>query len=456
MFGMTLFLFEDSHAMSSLDNLYDLYRKHPVVCTDTRQLTPSCLFFSLKGGNFDGNKFAVQALAGGAAFAIVDDPATAASDPRCILVTDTLLALQQLATRHRKQFFIPIIAIGGSNGKTTTKELVSAVLTSHYPCHFTRGNFNNHIGVPLTLLSMPANTEVGVIEMGTNQPGDIQQLCQIAQPTHGLLTNIGKEHLEGLGNLEGVKQAEGELYRYLAGHNGCVFVNDAEKYLRSMSRSNKKKISYGPTNVLRPNDSHIDIQCVNENPFLEVAFLSDGDQRRVEVHTRLYGFHNFHNIATAIALGVYFKVPSAKIKAAIEAYTPANNRSQWLQSGTNTILLDAYNANPSSMRPALDVLKKIKAKHKIAILGDMLELGAESEAEHLALLRYAARLKPDMLVLVGPEFGKTPYAKYKALYFPDAAKAKEWFEKQAFEETLILVKGSRGIKVETVVGSLAG
>ncbi|MCC6410214.1 MAG: UDP-N-acetylmuramoyl-tripeptide--D-alanyl-D-alanine ligase [Saprospiraceae bacterium] len=442
--------------MSSIDDLYAIYRKHPVVCTDTRQLTPGCLFFALKGDNFDGNKFAAMALNAGAAYAVVDDPATAASDPRCVFVPDTLLALQQLATHHRKQFFIPIIAIGGSNGKTTTKELVSAVLSSHYPCHFTRGNFNNHIGVPLTLLSMPANTEVAVIEMGTNQPGDIEQLCKIALPTHGLLTNIGKEHLEGFGNLEGVKQAEGELYRHLADHDGCVFVNEAEKYLRSMTRRNKKKIQYGPADTLHPNDSRIDIQCVHENPFLEVAFLSDGDHQRVTVNTRLYGTHNFHNIATAIALGVYFKVPAAKIKAALETYTPANNRSQWLQRGSNTILLDAYNANPSSMRPALDSLKKINAKHKVAILGDMLELGAESEAEHNAMLRYAARVKPDILVLVGPEFGKTPYAKYKALHFPDAVKAKEWFEKQVFEETLILVKGSRGIKVETVLGSLAG
>ena len=436
--------------MVSLENLYSIFRQHPVVCTDTRQLTPGCLFFALKGDNFDGNQFALKALESGAAYAIVDDPALEKQE-RCLLVDDTLKALQQLANLHRRQFDIPLIAIAGSNGKTTTKELVSAVLSSHYPCHFTKGNLNNHIGVPLTLLAMPAETEVAVVEMGTNQPGDIDLLCEIAAPTHGLLTNIGKEHLEGFGNLHGVKKAEGELFRYLAHHNGCVFVNTAEKHLPGMARANRKKILYSATDALRQQDSIIDIRLVSAAPFVRIAFLSENDQP-VEVQTQLIGRHNFHNVMTAVALGVYFKVPAAKIKTALEAYQPANNRSQILQRGTNTFLLDAYNANPSSMRVALEALRDVQASRKVAVLGDMLELGAESHAEHLHILKFAARCQFDQLVVVGPEFGRCPVARYKALHFPDTAAARHWFESQAFENTFFLLKASRGMRLEGVLG----
>ncbi|MCC6283268.1 MAG: UDP-N-acetylmuramoylalanyl-D-glutamyl-2, 6-diaminopimelate--D-alanyl-D-alanine ligase, partial [Saprospiraceae bacterium] len=239
--------------MASIEQLYSIFLRRPVVSTDTRQLPQGCMFFALKGASFDGNQFAAQALENGAAYAVIDDPAYQ-TDERLLLVPNVLTALQQLATHHRMQFDIPVIAIGGSNGKTTTKELISSILTSHYPCHYTKGNLNNHIGVPLTLLSMPANTEVAVIEMGTNQPGDIEQLCDIARPTHGLLTNIGKEHLEGFGSLAGVKKAEGELYRYLARHSGCVFLNLSEKHLPAMARYNKRRIEYRQSDILNPND----------------------------------------------------------------------------------------------------------------------------------------------------------------------------------------------------------
>lgn len=446
--------------MISIPDLYTIYRLHPVVSTDTRQLPPDCIFFALKGDNFDGNKFAKQALEQGAAWAVIDNPEYKLND-RCLLVPDVLKALQDLATHHRNQFDIPVIAIGGSNGKTTTKELVASVLSSHYPCHFTKGNFNNHIGVPLTLLAMPDATEVAVIEMGTNQPGDIDLLCNIARPTHGLLTNIGKEHLEGFGSLEGVKKAEGELYRYLSRHKGWVFVNLSEKYLGAMTRRHPRRIGYARTELLPLSDavtsSHpvteltIGVMLIGEAPFIRTAFLSDQTGDLVEVQTQLIGRHNFNNIMTAIALGIYFKVPAEKIKIALETYVPANNRSQLLQRGSNTIFLDAYNANPSSMRPALESLRAMPGGQKVAILGDMLELGGESLKEHEAILRFAARQKPDVLVLVGPEFSRTHFKKYGALHFPDTASAKKWFGTQKFENSLILIKGSRGMRLEELI-----
>lgn len=434
--------------MVSLEKLYAIYRQHPVVCTDTRRLTPGCLFFALKGDNFDGNRFAAKAIESGAAYAVADDPALGDLD-RCLVVDDVLTTLQQLATLHRRQFDIPLIAIGGSNGKTTTKELVSAVLGSHYPCHYTQGNLNNHIGVPLTLLAMPADTEVAVIEMGTNQPGDIDLLCRVALPTHGLLTNIGKEHLEGFGDLQGVKKAEGELFRYLARHHGCVFINTAEKYLSAMARSNRIKVFYSASETLKPQDSIIDIRLVTETPFVRVAFLSE-ENEPVEIQSQLIGRHNFHNIMTAVALGVYFKVPSSKIKSALETYRPANNRSQLLKYGSNTILLDAYNANPSSMQAALETLCAVKAPAKVAIIGDMLELGDHSRQEHEQILRFAAACRFDRLVVVGPEFGACHPEKFKAIHFPDAPAAKEWLATQIPQNTFILVKASRGIQLERV------
>ncbi|MBL7828438.1 MAG: UDP-N-acetylmuramoyl-tripeptide--D-alanyl-D-alanine ligase, partial [Saprospiraceae bacterium] len=401
--------------MISIEQLYAIYRQHPLVSTDSRQLPEGCMFFALKGDNFDGNRFAIQALAQGAAYAVVDDP-NCATDKRCLLVKNVLKTLQQLARHHRKQFDIPVIGIGGSNGKTTTKELISAVLASHYPCHFTKGNLNNHIGVPLTLLSMPPDTEVAVIEMGTNQPGDIRELCEIALPTHGLITNIGKEHLEGFGSLAGVKKAEGELFEYLRKHYGCVFVNDSEKYLAAMAKKNQMKVIYRHSAELIPVNGIIEVAMVAAMPRVQAAFLSD-DGPRVEVHTKLFGKHNFNNVMTAIALAVYFKVPARKIKAALESYTPTNNRSQILERNGATILLDAYNANPSSMRPAIDSLAGMPAEKRIAILGDMLELGHESHKEHGNILRFAAKKGFDQLVLVGPEFGATNFQKYKALHF---------------------------------------
>lgn len=435
--------------MISIEQLYAIYQQHPIVSTDTRQLPEACLFFALKGASYDGNKFATQALEQGAAYAVVDDAAYRLSD-QYLLVPNVLEALQQLANYHRRQFDIPVIAIGGSNGKTTTKELISNVLSSHYPCHFTKGNFNNHIGVPLTLLSMPRSTEVAVIEMGTNQLGDIEELCRIALPTHGLLTNIGKEHLEGFGDIDGVIKAEGELFDYLQKHDGCVFINLSENHLGDMAKGNRMKVAYLRSENLIPENGIIEVQEIAVMPFVRAAFLSD-DGPRVELQTKLFGRHNFNNVMTAIALGVYFKVPAHKIKSALENYSPSNNRSQLIVQGSNTTLLDAYNANPSSMEPALASLRDMPAAHRIAILGDMLELGDDSLKEHESILQFAASLKLDQIVLVGKEFGKTDYAKYGALYFTDNTAAKAWFDRQNLENTAILIKGSRGIRLEKIL-----
>lgn len=436
--------------MTSIPELYSIFQEHPVVSIDTRQLPQGCIFFALKGSNFDGNKFAALALTNGASYAVIDDAAYA-TDDRFLLVPDVLKALQDLANHHRHQFEIPVIGIGGSNGKTTTKELVSSVLSAHYPCHFTKGNLNNHIGVPLTLLSMPRGTEVAIIEIGTNQPGDIEALCQIVQPTHGLLTNIGKEHLEGFGSLDGVIKAEGELFDHLAKNQGCAFVNLSEKYLPDMSKNVPMRVGYQQTDALHAESGIIEVQMLADIPVVQAAFLSD-DGPRVELSTQLFGAHNFQNVMTAIALGIYFKVPADKVKDALEAYTPRNNRSQLIQRAGATILLDAYNANPSSMEPALLSLIAMPATRRIAILGDMLELGKESAKEHEDLLHFAAGLNIDQIVLVGKEFEKTSFLKFGALHFADNQAARIWFDKQDLQDAAVLIKGSRGIRLELVVG----
>lgn len=432
-----------------IEQLYEIFQKHPQIVTDSRQIQPGCLFFALKGEKFDGNAFAEKAIESGAAFAIVDNP-DLARNSRCIVVPDVLEALQKLATHHRRQFDIPVIGVAGSNGKTTTKELVGAVLSSHYPTCVTRGNLNNHIGVPLTLLSMQPETEVAVIEMGANHIGEVAELCEIAEPTHGLVTNIGKEHLEGFGDLEGVKKAESEIYKYLAAHSGLAFINRDEKYLSTLANANRKKIFYRRSDAPDPKVVGLETKLVAETPFLRVAFLGD-DKQLTEVQTQLPGRYNFHNIQTAIALGRYFKVPSAKIKAALEAYTPSNNRSQIVRRGSTTFVMDCYNANPSSMKAALESLRDLPAGRKIAVLGDMLELGAASLAEHRAMFNFAKKCGLEQLVLVGTEFGKVKLGKSVAQWFPDTATAKTWLNTQDLADATVLVKGSRGIRLEGIL-----
>lgn len=435
--------------MASISQLYALYKQNPTVCIDSRKVTVGCIFFALKGETFDGNKFAYQALEQGAAAAVVDDPSLEII-PGIISVENVLLALQELATCHRDHFQMPVIGIAGSNGKTTTKELVARVLAGRYACHCTKGNLNNHIGVPLTLLAMPDDTEVAVIEMGANHIGEVAELCRIAKPTHGVLTNIGKEHLEGFGSLEGVKQAEGELYAYLKMVNGPAFVNLDEKYLKSMSAKLPKRVFYFKSDLPDPNTVPIEVQFLSENPFIKVGFL-DEQRALVAAQTQIAGTYNFANIMTAVAIGKYFKVPGQQIKAALESYCPSNNRSQWIQKDSNTVFMDAYNANPSSMIAALESMANLKAQQKIAIMGDMLELGDHSPKEHQLVLNYALKKGFDQICLVGEAFGSTTVRAKNVTKFADTEQLKPWFEAQQFKNTLIFIKGSRGIRLEKLL-----
>lgn len=432
----------------SIEELYAIFQRHPKVVTDSRKIEPDCLFFALKGETFNGNEFAASALEAGAAFSVIDGTKFKTSD-RMILVDDVLSTLQALARYHRRRFTIPLIAITGSNGKTTTKELISGVLASHYPTHFTKGNLNNHIGVPLTLLAMPPKTEVAIIEMGANHPGEIDFLCRIAEPTHGLITNVGKAHLEGFGGFEGVKKTKSELYRFLIENHGLVFINKDEPHLTELAEGNKLKLFYQQSNDPKPEHVPFEVKLISEEPFLEVAFLSAKGEL-VQVQSKLIGQYNFNNIMSAIALGKYFKVPAEKIKGAIENYIPANNRSQLMNAGSNTFILDAYNANPTSMKNALAAFGKMKAERKVAILGAMLELGDYSETEHLNIITYAISQGIDEIVLVGKEFKKAA-TEAGVLFFENTAALKPWFQQQNFQQTHFLIKGSRSIGLEKML-----
>lgn len=427
-----------------IEHLYELYLKHPNVCTDTRQINPGCLFFALKGANFDGNAFADQALEAGAAYVVVDDQRVVKND-RYLLVDDVLKSLQMLARHHRRQKTIPIVGITGSNGKTTTKELVAEVLKTTYPVHYTKGNLNNHIGVPLTLLSMPPETEIAIIEMGANQPGDIAELCAIAEPTHGLITNIGKAHLEGFGGLAGVKKTKSEMYRFLAKHAGLAFVNRDEKYLGTLSKTVRSRIFYGRASEENPNDPLL----VVKSPFLSVQLTTRTGQILV-AETQLPGTYNFPNILTAISVGAYFKVPMERIHAALEAYSPNMNRSQMTKWRGAEVILDAYNANPSSMQAALLNFQAHHAARKVAILGDMFELGEDSEKEHKKIYSQATKIGLDTLITAGTVFGKIAKPKF-GKHFDTTAELKEWFTAQNWDGFTILLKGSRGMKLEQIL-----
>ena len=434
--------------MSLLQDLYKIYLQHPNVVIDSRKVIENCLFFALRGTSFDGNQFAEQAINSGAAYAVIDNPDFQKSE-QYILVDDALKTLQDLARFHRQTFEIPILAITGSNGKTTTKELVNEVLKGYYNSHCTKGNFNNHIGLPLTLLAMQKNTEIAVIEMGANHVGEIEFLCKIAKPTHGIITNIGKAHLEGFGGIEGVKKAKGELFKFLKKNKGVAFVNLDEPFLNEMSSGIPHRIFYHRSNFPSPKNIPFEIKLISENPFVKVGFL-DRDEL-IEVQSKIIGNYNFNNIQTAIAGGKYFKVPANKIKSAIESYIPSNNRSQILKKGTNTYILDAYNANPTSMRQALNNLQTVKGSSKIAILGDMLELGDYSKKEHQELIDYAQTLHFDQLILVGKEFGKMVKNASNILWFEEIELLKKWYSKQHFQDTVFLIKGSRGLQLEKLL-----
>lgn len=430
------------------EQLYQLYLNHPRISTDSRQVGLGDLFFALKGAHFDGNRFAVQAIEKGAAYAIVDDQ-TLAGEKKCLLVENSLQALQQLARHHRRQFDIPIIAITGSNGKTTTKELVKNVLCSHYPCHYTQGNLNNHIGVPLTLLSMPLDVEVAIIEMGANHQGEIDFLCQIANPTHGLITNIGQAHLEGFGGLEGVKQGKSELYRYLAKTDGVAFINRDAEWLTELASEVKKKVFYFKSKNPDLRKPGYEVVFLKSQPHVQVAFLDEAGTL-LKINSQLVGEYNFDNIMSAVALGKYFKVPIYKIKQAITSYIPSNNRSQVLQHCNSTFILDAYNANPSSMQAAILNFAQMEANKKIAVLGEMLELGEYAESAHEELVKLAMSQDFEQIILVGKAFA--PAAElYNLIHFNKVEDLIPWWEKQDYRHCHILLKGSRGIQLEKIL-----
>lgn len=413
------------------------------ISTDTRNIIPGSIFFALKGDNFNGNHFASEALAKGAACVVVDEKEYALNEQQYLLVDNSLAALQQLAVFHRRFLGIPVIGITGSNGKTTTKELLQAVLSRKYNTLATQGNYNNHIGVPLTLLSMDENTEIGIIEMGANHPGEIGFLSNIAQPDYGYITNFGKAHIEGFGSLQGVIKAKSELYSYLKKNKKLIFLNIDDE-------NQREQLPY----------SHIFSFGTSRQAKVRLEYITGDQYARINFNdtvfkSKLTGKYNGHNMAAALCIGLYFKVPFEEIKGAIETYIPDNNRSQILEKGTNTIYLDAYNANPSSMRASIENFKELKLQgQKIAILGDMLELGTTSEAEHQEILSFAEACQFDEIYLVGPNFKMTKTTQPTVIKFSDTNSLMEHLELSDFSNSNFLIKGSRKMALEKVTDKI--
>lgn len=430
--------------MTTIESLYQHYLNHRTICTDTRSISNGCLFFALKGDKFDANTFAEQALNAGAAFAIIDNQTYKVSD-RCILVDDVLTTLQELAKYHRKQLNIPVIGLTGSNGKTTTKELIRAVLAQKYQTFATKGNLNNHIGVPLSVLSLTSEIEIAVIEMGANHQKEIELLCSIAQPTHGLITNVGMAHLDGFGGFEGVKKGKAELYAYLKQHDGTTFLNSNNTHLLEMSENaGLNKIIYYGTN----DTDYVAGKLLKTDPFIELSWHNSTADSSIRLN--LTGSYNFENVLAAICIGQFFEVSASEINTGLTTYAPNNNRSQITKTEKNTVICDFYNANPSSMEAALNNLDALKASHKTIIIGDMFELGNESAAQHELVAAKAASLKTDLLILIGSHF----YAlkdQYPAQFFSTPVEAQAFLKAQNLSDSLILLKGSRGMALEQLL-----
>jgi len=416
--------------------LYNLYLECGMqVSTDTRQIGQGVMFFALKGAHFNGNQFAATALSQGAAYAIVDEHDS--DDPRIIKVENVLETLQALANFHRKTLNPRVIAIGGSNGKTTTKELVVSVLSTEYRILSTKGNFNNHIGLPLTLLQLRNEDQIAVLEMGANKAGDIIELCKIAEPELGLLTNIGKEHLEGFGSIEGVAAAEGELFDYLFKTDGHAFVNCDDSWLKSMGAHLKLKTELGR--------SFSKIQDVQITPYIQFTYLGQ------KIASPLMGEHNLQNIMAAIAIGAFFHINPVHIAAGIAGYSPQNNRSQWVDTANgNKVLLDAYNANPSSVEAALRTFESIPGD-KILVLGDMFELGAFEASEHQHIADLCASMPAKQVLLVGKAFAACQNISGHVHTYAEKADAVTALKKAGFHGVTVLIKGSRGMKMEDLL-----
>lgn len=433
-----------------MQELYTHYLKHPLICTDTREIKEGSIFFALKGDNFNANQFAEKALNGGCSLAVIDE-SQYKKDDRYFLVKDVLKALQDLANYHRRQLNIPILAITGTNGKTTSKELVNAVLSEKYKVLATKGNLNNHIGVPLTLLTISREHELAIIEMGANHQGEIAMLCNIAEPTFGMITNIGKAHLEGFGGPEGVIKAKNELYTYIKQHQGKLFVNADNELLMKLSEQ-ADRITFGTV----PTADYTGV-FVDSNPFVRLKCKSKADTQSLEnkqpIETSLIGKYNFENILAAACIGNYFNVEDQQIKNGLEKYVPSNNRSQVMQTKNNLVLMDAYNANPSSMSAAIENFAQMERKDKLVILGDMLELGEDSEKEHKQILELLKQKNILQAILVGPHFMKAAQPPFTHL-FQTSEEALHYLKKFPVNNATVLVKGSRGIKLEKVVDAL--
>jgi len=426
-----------------IETLYDIYLNGAKISTDTRQITPGCIFFALKGDKFDGNKYAEEALKSGAAYAVVDD-ASLVPNSCFLLVENVLLSLQDLARHHRKTFKFPVIGLTGSNGKTTTKELIAKVLTMKFNTYATKGNLNNHIGVPLTILSIQRDKhEIAIVEMGANHQEEIALLCSIAQPTHGLITNVGKAHLEGFGGMAGILKGKGELYDFLSKKKGIVFVNTQDETLMEMV---SKRRAFGEIIFYCSETSPVNPELIQETP---VIVYKGNNQRRVTTH--LPGRYNFDNICAALAVGKHFGVVDEDAHEAIANYEPDNNRSQVVKKGSNIVIMDAYNANPSSMTAAVENFARMEASKKMLILGDMLELGEAAQEEHLALGSLIASKNFDIVILAGNLMQHALPALPKAYYFPDKFSLHNWVMDNPQENTTILIKGSRGMALETVL-----
>ena len=430
-----------------IEALYEIYRANPKVITDSRVPVPGSLFFGLKGDHFNGSLYAHDALNGGSSFAVVDDPSVV-RDERYILVENSLGTLQELAMFHRSRLSIPLIAITGSNGKTTTKELMAKILSTQYPTQATRGNLNNHIGVPLTLLGIDDSAEMGIIEMGANHAGEIGRLCKIAKPDYGLITNIGMAHLEGFGSFEGVKKAKKELYDYIEENGGLIFVNEQDKTLEGMlDEFDGGIVWYGGSG-----ESVIRGEVLEADPLLRISLDITG-YGLLDVETGLVGSYNLENILAAASIGLHFGISPAHLKKSIQHYRTDNNRSQQLNTDHNVLILDAYNANPTSMRLAIENFRSLIHPDKSVILGDMLELGevtVEAHREVVDLLEAAGFRE---VILVGPFFANTEVpGSYHV--FSSVAECAAWLEEHSLHDRMILLKGSRGIGLEKLLGIL--
>ncbi|MFD2553198.1 UDP-N-acetylmuramoyl-tripeptide--D-alanyl-D-alanine ligase [Sphingobacterium tabacisoli] len=429
-----------------IEALYNIYKQYPLISTDTRNIKEESIFFALKGASFDGNTFADQALLSGARYVVVDDP-TRKKDERYILVDDVLETLQRLAEYHRDQLHIPIIGITGTNGKTTSKELLYAVLSQRYKTFATLGNLNNHIGVPLSILSISKDIEIAIIEMGANHLGEISFLSKIAKPTHGLITNVGKAHLEGFGSFEGVKIAKGELYDYLQDHHGILFLQGDNIHLVEMAKKRHidTVVRYGfgaENNVIG--------KLLIANPYLAITWKERNNSATYEVSTNLTGSYNTENFLAAIAVGLHFGVDPIAINTGIASYIPKNNRSQITKTDRNTVIADFYNANASSMAAALDNMKVLSAERKVLVLGDMFELGEDAYEEHALVIQKAKELLLERLIFVGKEFYK--HKCEGAEFFESTTEA--LIPMATISGCFVLLKASRGMSFERLLEAL--